>query len=330
VASPPPWQHSGFSVPPFSPLPLSSSAVSFLHPSLFGGKRFTQLSSLTDSLLRCGDLNTPSPQWFVTSPPNPPLAALADAAPLSLPGAPPTQATGLRPGAGLRRRHHRAPVRPVRAHQRALRHAAATANRWRRRRRRRRGRQAPPPPCDCCKTGGCVRCRMCVSLQVSDRASHWPGAAAQPQRTNRLRTLPRAGEGREGPLPPPKQPRAAGLRSPSCGKGQRRRACTHALTSQGSNRHVGPRMRPAEHEAEKIKSRLLSSPGLIQLSGWGSARKPRSNQNACPYPKPGPTRGPTPRSLGSPMHAGAASGPQAREHAATNSRVHAAGGVVPD
>jgi hypothetical protein len=28
-------------------------------------------------------------------------------------------------------------------------------------------------------------------LQVSDRASHWPGAAAQPQRTNRLSTLPK-------------------------------------------------------------------------------------------------------------------------------------------
>jgi hypothetical protein len=62
---------------------------------------------------------------------------------------------------------------------------------------------------------------MCVvSLQVSDRASHWPGAAAQPQRTNRLSTLPRAGEGREGPLPPPKQPRAVGLRSPSCREGK--------------------------------------------------------------------------------------------------------------
>jgi hypothetical protein len=45
----------------------------------------------------------------------------------------------------------------------------------------------------------CVCVCVCVSLQVSDRASHWPGAAAQPQRTNRLTALPRAGEGREGP-----------------------------------------------------------------------------------------------------------------------------------
>jgi hypothetical protein len=46
---------------------------------------------------------------------------------------------------------------------------------------------------------------MRVSLQVSDRASRWPGAAAQPQRTDRLSTLPRVGEGREGPLRPPRQ-----------------------------------------------------------------------------------------------------------------------------
>ena len=126
---------------------------------------------------------------------------------------------------------------------------------------------------------------MCVSLQVSERASHWPGAAAQPQRTNRLSTLPRAGEGREGPLPPPRQPRAAGLRSPSCGE-WRETPRAHARSHKSGFQQARGSTSEACGTWSRIKPkpRLLSSPGLIRLSGWGSARMPRANQNPSPFP----------------------------------------------
>jgi hypothetical protein len=76
--------------------------------------------------------------------------------------------------------------------------------------------------------------------------------------------------------------------------------------------HAGPCTEPENWK----QTRLLSCPGLIRLSGWGSATKPRNHQHPRrPHP-----------SLGSPMHAGSASGPQARKRAGTTSRAHAAGG----
>ena len=53
----------------------------------------------------------------------------------------------------------------------------------------------------------CVCVCVCVFCYLSDRAWRWPGTDTQSQRKDRLSTLPRAGDGREGPLPPPSQPR---------------------------------------------------------------------------------------------------------------------------
>jgi hypothetical protein len=112
----------------------------------------------------------------------------------------------------------------------------------------------------------CVRMPVFVRvfLSVSDRASHWPGAAAQSQWTNRLSTRPRAGQGREGPLPPSRQPRAAGLRSPSCGEGKRRLTClTHAThpCRELQRQPAATLQRPSE-DVEDLINLLNGSPPL--------------------------------------------------------------------
>jgi hypothetical protein len=124
---------------------------------------------------------------------------------------------------------------------------------------------------------------MCVVTSI------WPGLTLArgccPAPTDRPPKDSPAGW-KETPRARGQQPRAAGpLASLSllCRRKDTPRA--HARSHKSRLQQARGSAYEACYTRSKKQPRLLSSPGLIRLPGWGSARKPRNNQNPCPYQK---------------------------------------------